>query len=104
MIAGLNRLYGVAFDAARKIYVTNYGNNTLTTYDANGKQAIPTTTGLNGPIDVAVDTLSHVFRQSRSCQKSLALSGELNHAHFKSNEFCVHRRRSTHNTRRLLRR
>ena len=50
----------------------------------------------------STDSITH-FCRSRSCQKSLALSGELNHAHFKNHKFGVRRRRNTHNTRRLLR-
>jgi YVTN family beta-propeller protein len=45
---------GVAVDAARKIYVTNYYNNILTTYKANGTQTTTTITGLNEPEGVAV--------------------------------------------------
>jgi DNA-binding beta-propeller fold protein YncE len=36
--AGLNSPYGVALDAAGKIYVTNQGNNTVTTYNPNLNQ------------------------------------------------------------------
>jgi DNA-binding beta-propeller fold protein YncE len=45
----------VAVDAAGKIYVASEGNNTVTTYTANGTPTTPTiTTGLDFPTGVAV--------------------------------------------------
>jgi len=44
-----------------KIYVTNQGNGTLTTYNLDGTQTSPTISGLNTPIGVAVDAASKIY-------------------------------------------
>jgi DNA-binding beta-propeller fold protein YncE len=47
---------------AGKIYVANPGNNTVTTYTANGAPTTPTiTTGLNGPEGVTVDATGKIY-------------------------------------------
>jgi hypothetical protein len=47
---------------ASKIYVLNPGNNTLTTYNADGSASTPTiTAGLNVPYGVAVDTAGKIY-------------------------------------------
>ncbi|HUN81321.1 MAG TPA: hypothetical protein VMV81_07395 [Phycisphaerae bacterium] len=57
----------------RGIYVTNYGNNSVTVYslDATGDTApirtiIGPTTGLSGPIGIDKDTQSHIYVANRS--------------------------------------
>jgi hypothetical protein len=55
----LSSPYGVAVDAAGKIYITTPNGGvgpigTLTTYTAKGRPSTPTITGLNVPFGVAV--------------------------------------------------
>jgi YVTN family beta-propeller protein len=54
---GLNLPEGVAVDASGKLYITNFGANSLSVFDTtNGNEALTTITGggLDGPTAVAV--------------------------------------------------
>ena len=47
---------------ASKIYVANNGNNTVTTYNADGSASTPTiTAGLNFPTGIAVDAAGEIY-------------------------------------------
>jgi hypothetical protein len=54
-ITGLNNPQGVVVDADGKIFVVNYGSNTVTTYTSKGKRTTPTiTSGLSGPVGITL--------------------------------------------------
>jgi hypothetical protein len=67
-----NQAYTIAFYAVSaiakpsstprgKIYVANSGDNTVTTYAADGTPATPTITGLNSPAALAVDAAGKIY-------------------------------------------
>jgi YVTN family beta-propeller protein len=60
--AGLDGPFGVAVDAAGKIYVANF-NNTVTTYHADGTQTTPTITAepIDIPQGIAVDLAGKIY-------------------------------------------
>jgi DNA-binding beta-propeller fold protein YncE len=59
--SGLSGPFGVAVDAAGKIYVVN-DNSTVTAYDVDGNRTTPTiTAGLNNSLGVAVDATGKIY-------------------------------------------
>jgi sugar lactone lactonase YvrE len=60
IVNGLFDPEGIAVDAAGKIYVANNLNNTVTTYNPDGTQTVPTIS-VNGPWGVAVDARGKIY-------------------------------------------
>jgi hypothetical protein len=60
---GVNEPYALAMDAAEDLFVSNYGNNTVTEYAPPWTNAPIATisSGLNGPSGLAIDTSGNVF-------------------------------------------
>ncbi|MBI3352952.1 MAG: hypothetical protein HY036_10290 [Nitrospirae bacterium] len=56
---------GIAFDFAGNLWATNYGDNSVTKLDSNGKPLSPSTGftggGLNKPLGIAIDSTGNVW-------------------------------------------
>lgn len=58
---GLNMPTGVAFDSHGRLVVCNYGDGSINTYSPTGELLSRTTTGLLGPIALALDSQDNIF-------------------------------------------
>src|SRR5262249_16218028 len=58
---GLSNPVGLAFDAARNLYVSSQGNNTITKFNPSGIGSPFASSGLHGPAGLAFDSKGYLF-------------------------------------------
>ena len=52
---------GLAFDSSGNLYAANYGNNTISKFNASGGYVSNITTNVNGPTDLAFDSSGNLY-------------------------------------------